>query len=185
MIHSNFVHLHVHTYYSLLDGAAPIDRLAARAKELRMPALAITDHGQLFGAIEFYETLSRVGIKPCIGCEVYLMPQGSRHVKDVNQKGALTHLTLLVKNREGYKNLCRIVSSSYLEGFYYKPRIDKEILQEHNGGLIVLSGCLKGEISRALLEGRFEDARSAAEFYSGIFDDDRFYLEIMHQGLEG
>ncbi len=183
MIHSNFVHLHVHTYYSLLDGAAPIWKLAERAKELRMPALAVTDHGNLFGAIEFYETMQRAGIKPCIGCEVYILTQGSRHIKDINQKGALAHLTLLAKNREGYENLCQLISSSYLEGFYYKPRIDKELLSEHHGGLIALSGCLKGEVSKALEEGRAEDARASAEFYAKLFDDDRFYLEIQDHGL--
>ena len=182
MHHADFVHLHVHSYYSLLDGAAPIGGLARLARELRMPAIALTDHGNLFGAIEFYQTLSREGIKPCIGCEVYLLPRSSRLARDTRQEGGLCHLTLLVKNREGYRNLCRLISSSYLEGFYYKPRIDKQILREHNKGLIVLSGCLKGEVPAALAEGRIEDAKAAAQEYAGIFGD-RFYLEIQDQGL--
>ena len=123
--HANFVHLHVHTYYSLLDGACPIDALARKAKEYRMPALAVTDHGNLFAAIEFYLAMQKAGIKPIIGCEVYLLTKGSRKDRNLGSQGFLSHLTLLIKNREGYQNLCRMISSSYLEGFYYKPRIDK------------------------------------------------------------
>ncbi len=183
MQHSNFVHLHVHSYFSLLDGAAPISGLAHKAKEFRMPAMALTDHGNLFGAVEFYRTLSKGGVKPCIGCELYILEEGSRRDRRQEQVGLLRHLTLLVKNREGYRNLCRLISSSYLEGFYYKPRIDKEILPEYSGGLIALSGCLKGEVSNALVEGRGEDARAAARWYARLFDHNRFFLEIQDQGL--
>ena len=144
MQHSNFVHLHVHSFYSLLDGAASIEGLAERAKQMKMPALALTDHGNLFGAIDFYQTLSREGIKPCIGCEVYLLADSSRFDRDQSQVRKLHHLTLLVKNKAGYKNLCRLVSSSYLEGFYYKPRIDKDILRENCEGLIALSRLFEG-----------------------------------------
>jgi DNA polymerase-3 subunit alpha len=185
MHHSNFVHLHVHTYYSLLDGAAPIFALADKSIEFRMPALAMTDHGCLFGAIEFYETLSKAGVKPCIGCEVYVLSEGSRKVKDQSQKGALNHLTLLVKNKEGFRNLCRLVSSSYLDGFYYKPRIDKEILSENAGGLIALSGCLKGEMSQLLLMGKYDEAKDVAKHYAKIFPDNRFFLELQDHGIEG
>ncbi|MFH1829362.1 MAG: DNA polymerase III subunit alpha [Pseudomonadota bacterium] len=183
MQHSNFVHLHVHSYYSLLDGAAPIHVLAARAKEYRMPALAITDHGNLFGAIEFYQTLSKTGVKPCIGVEAYLLTKGSRFKRDLKQEGRLSHITLLCKNREGYKNLCRLISTSYLDGFYYKPRIDKEVLKELNGGLIALSGCLKGQVPSALLEGRLDEAKAAAEELAQIFKDNRFFLELQDQSL--
>lgn len=185
MYHSNFVHLHVHTYYSLLDGAAPIYALANRAAEMRMPAMAMTDHGCLFGAIEFYETLSKAGVKPCIGCEVYVLSEGSRHVKELTQGGSLNHLTLLVKNKEGYRNLCKLISASYLEGFYYKPRIDKEILAEHTSGLIALSGCLKGEVSQALFNGRYDEARQVAEYYANLFPEERFFLELQDHGIEG
>ncbi len=183
MQHSNFVHLHVHSYYSLLDGAAPISVLAERAKEYRMPALAITDHGNLFGAIEFYQTLSRAGIKPCIGVEAYLLTKGSRFTRDLKQEGKLSHITLLCKNREGYRNLCKLISTSYLDGFYYKPRIDKEVLRELNGGLIALSGCLKGEVPSAIMEGKIDEARQAAEQLASIFTDNRFFLEIQDQSL--
>ncbi len=183
MYHSNFVHLHVHSYYSLLDGAAPIEALANRAKELKMPALAITDHGNLFGAIEFYQTLSKAGVKPCIGCEAYLLTKGSRLVRNLGQEGSLSHITLLCKNREGYRNLCRLVSSSYLEGFYYKPRIDKEILREHSKGLIALSGCLKGEVAQALTAGNWDMAKGAAEELATIFPENRFFLELQDHNL--
>ena len=183
MYHSNFVHLHVHSFYSLLDGAAPIEALANRAKELKMPALAITDHGNLFGAIEFYQTLSKAGVKPCIGCEAYLLTKGSRLVRNLGQEGSLSHITLLCKNREGYRNLCRLVSSSYLEGFYYKPRIDKEILREHSKGLIVLSGCLKGEVAQALAAGNWDAAKGAAEELAAIFPENRFFLELQDHNL--
>jgi DNA polymerase-3 subunit alpha len=185
MHHSNFVHLHVHSYYSLLDGASPIDLLAAKAKEYRMPAMAITDHGNLFGAIEFYQTMSRAGVKPCIGCEAYVLTKGSRFTRDLGGQGRLSHLTLLCKNREGYKNLCRLLSTSYLDGFYYKPRIDKEVLREFSGGLIALSGCLRGEVSQALSENDVEEARLAAAEYASIFDNNRFFLELQDQGLPG
>jgi DNA polymerase-3 subunit alpha len=185
MQHSGFVHLHVHSYYSLLDGAAPIGKLAEKASSFRMPALAITDHANLFGAVEFYQTLSKAGVKPVIGSEVYLLTKGSRFVRDLKQEGMLAHLTLLVKNRTGYKNLCRLLSSAHLEGFYYKPRIDMEILREHHEGLIALSGCLSGEISKHLLEDRWDEAKEAAANYSQIFDDNRFFLEVQDQGLPG
>ncbi len=183
MQHSNFVHLHVHSFYSLLDGAASITGLAQKAKDMRMPALALTDHGNLFGAVDFYQTLSKEGIKPCIGCEVYLLGKSSRLDRNQSQVRDLHHLTLLVKNKVGYKNLCRLVSSSYLEGFYYKPRIDKDLLREHSEGLIALSGCLRGEVTSALAEDRYDDARVIAEDMAAIFPNDRFFLEIQDHGI--
>jgi len=185
MLHAPFVHLHLHTYYSLLDGAIPIEALALRAKELKMPAIAMTDHGNMFGAIEFYQTIQKHGIKPIIGCEAYVVSKGSRKERGGNQEGFTTHLVLLCKNRVGYKNLCRLISSSYLEGFYYKPRIDKDLLREYNEGLIASSACLKGEIPRAILEDRWDDATAAAKEYAAIFTGNRFFLELQDQGLEG
>ncbi len=185
MLHAPFVHLHVHTYYSLLDGACPIEALALRAKELKMPAIAMTDHGNLFGAIEFYQTIQKHGIKPIIGCEAYVVSKGSRKERGAGQEGFTTHLVLLCKNRAGYKNLCRLISSSYLEGFYYKPRIDKDLLREHNEGLIALSACLKGEIPRAITDGKMNEAAAAAKEYASIFTDNRFFLELQDQGIEG
>ncbi len=185
MHHSNFVHLHLHTQYSLLDGAIRPEALIARAKEFRMPAVAVTDHGNLFGAVEFYQKAMAKGIKPIIGCEVYVAP-GSRHDRTIANKGegAAFHLVLLVKNAQGYKNLCRLLSKAYLEGFYYKPRVDKELLKECNEGLIALSACLHGEVPYLVGSGRMEDALKAAEFYKKTFSDRRFYLEIQHNGFE-
>jgi DNA polymerase-3 subunit alpha len=185
MQHAPFVHLHVHTYYSLLDGAAPIGKLADKAASFRMPALAITDHANLFGAVEFYQTLSRAGVKPIIGCEIYYLTKGTRFKKDLKQGGMLAHLTLLAKNRTGYRNICRMISGAYLDGFYYKPRVDGELLRECNDGLIALSGCLSGEISAHLLADREEEAYAAAKEYAAIFDRDRLYLELQDQGLDG
>ncbi len=178
MKHSPFVHLHVHSNYSLLDGAAPIKKLAERSHELGMPALALTDHGCLFAAVEFYQVLSRQGVKPCIGCEAYLMTKGSRFDRGAHQRGMLSHLTLLAKNKQGYQNLCKLVSTSYLDGFYYKPRIDKDILSEHADGLIALSGCLKGWQSQLLLHDDYDAAKDATEFMVGIFGADNYYIEL-------
>ncbi len=183
MPHADFVHLHVHSYYSLLDGALPIGVMAERARQYQMPALALTDHGSLFGAVEFYQTVQKAGIKPLIGCEMYLPIRGDRHTRDASGSGRNFHLTLLVKNREGWRNLCRLVSSSYLEGFYYKPRIDKGILRENNKGLICLSGCLKGEISQALVQENIDEARRLAEEMASIFTENRFFLEIQDHGI--
>ena len=146
MKHSEFVHLHIHTQYSLLDGAIRLDDLFKKAHKYKMPALAITDHGNMFGAIDFYQKAYNSGIKPIIGCEVYVAP-GSRFEKDSRGiKDTSYHLILLAKDQIGYKNLLSLVSKGYLEGFYYRPRIDKELLKTHNEGLIALSSCLHGEI---------------------------------------
>ena len=178
MKHANFVHLHLHTQYSLLDGANRLEDLFARAKDFRMPALAITDHGAMFGALDFYQQALKAGIKPIIGCEVYVAP-GSRFEKTA--KGiseASYHLILLAKNLQGYRNLLKLVSLGYFEGFYYRPRVDKEILQKYNEGLIALSACLKGEIPFHLVNGDEKKAAAAAEEFKSIFPDRRFYLEL-------
>ncbi|HEC69689.1 MAG TPA: DNA polymerase III subunit alpha [Candidatus Omnitrophica bacterium] len=183
MVHSDFVHLHVHTQYSLLDGACLLTRLVEKAKEFKLPALAITDHGNLFGAIEFYNLCLQAGIKPIIGAECYLAPN-SRWNKDSKNNGENQyHLVLLAKDLSGYKNLIKLVSRGYLEGFYYKPRIDKELLSQYSEGLICLSSCLKGEIASLILGGKISSAYKVCDDYLQIFGKDNFYLEIMENGL--
>ncbi len=184
MEHSRFVHLHCHSEYSLLDGANKIDRMFARVKALKQPALAMTDHGNMFGAIEFYREALGHGIKPIIGCEIYVAPTSRFERKGVDRgpKEYNNHLILLAMNKEGYRNLCKLVSLGYMEGFYYKPRIDKDLLKELNGGLIALSACLQGEVSQALSAGLYEKARSAVEQYASIFGD-RYYIEIQDNKL--
>jgi DNA polymerase-3 subunit alpha len=184
MEHSRFVHLHCHTEYSLLDGANKIDKLFDRIKALKQPAVAMTDHGNMFGAVEFYREAISHGIKPIIGCEIYVAP-GSRFEKKGIDKGPKEynhHLILLAMNREGYRNLCKLVSLGFMEGFYYRPRIDKELLEEFNGGLIALSACLQGEVSQALSSDQVEKAKAAAESYLSIFGD-RYYIEIQDNKL--
>src|SRR5262245_10037757 len=184
MEHSRFVHLHCHTEYSLLDGANKVDKMFERIKALKQPAVAMTDHGNMFGAIEFYREAMSHGIKPIIGCEVYVAPTSrfERKGGDKGPKEYNNHLILLAMNQDGYRNLCKLVSLGYMEGFYYKPRIDKELLKELNGGLIALSACLQGEVCQALSYGNYERAKSAAEQYASIFGD-RYYIEIQDNKL--
>src|SRR6476469_8989980 len=158
-----FVHLHCHSHYSLLDGASPIDKLIARAKSLGMSGLALTDHGNLHGALEFYQTAKKEGINPILGYEAYIAPD-SRLKRDAgNLKEASYHLTLLAQNRTGFRNLIQLTSKAYLEGFYFKPRIDRELLEQHHEGLICLSGCVSSEFSRAILKGAGADQKDLAE----------------------
>ncbi|GAG03598.1 unnamed protein product, partial [marine sediment metagenome] len=179
----NFVHLHVHSHYSLLDGACTVDALIDAAKRQGMRSLALTDHGNLFGAIEFYTKALAAGIKPIIGYEAYVAP-GSRFDKEKRTiQGASYHLILLARNEVGYKNLLKLASAAYLEGFYYKPRIDKEILSQHSEGLICLSACLKGEIAHLLTTDNMEAARRCAGEYADMFGPGNFYLELMDHGL--
>ncbi len=186
MQHSDFVHLHLHTQYSLLDGALRFDPLFQQADKYKMPALAITDHGNMFGVIDFYQKAKSYGIKPIIGCEVYVAP-GSRLEKSGVEgiSDASCHLTLLAKDNTGYKNLVKLVTMGYLEGFYYRPRIDKDILSKHSGGLIALSGCMKGEVSQLLLKGDKEGAFKVAARFREIMGNDCFYLEIQDQQIKG
>ncbi|MBI2341953.1 MAG: DNA polymerase III subunit alpha, partial [Deltaproteobacteria bacterium] len=186
MQHSQYVHLHNHSYYSLLDGALPIDAVISKAKDYKMPALAVTDHGNLFGAIEFYQKCMSHGIKPIIGCEAYIVSNGSRKDRDPRRtgEGGYNHLVLLAKNHKGYQNLCRLITLSYLEGFYYKPRIDKEILKEYNEGLIAMSACFKGEIPWLIRKGNIEEAKLACEWFLSVFSAERFFIELMDIGLE-
>ncbi|QIA26401.1 DNA polymerase III subunit alpha [Thermaerobacter sp. PB12/4term] len=176
-----FVHLHVHSEYSLLDGAARVGELAARAAELGMPALALTDHGVMYGAIDFYKACKKHGIKPIIGCELYLARR-TRHDREPKLDDQPYHLLALAQNETGYRNLIRIVSRAYAEGFYYKPRADRELLAQYSEGLIVTSGCIGSEIPRLLLEGREEEALQAVRWYLEVFGD-RFYFEIQDHGL--
>lgn len=178
---STFVHLHVHSEYSLLDGSCRLKELARKAKEEGMPAVAITDHGVLYGAIEFYEACVSEGVKPIIGCEVYVTPEG--HTKRGNKNQVLYHLILLAKNEKGYKNLMKLVTVSHIEGFYYKPRVDKELLAKYSEGLIALSGCIAGEIPSLILMGNYEEAERTALEYEEIFGKENFYLEIQKNGM--
>lgn len=178
-----FTHLHVHTEYSLLDGSAKIDELVDRAKELGMKALAITDHGVMYGAINFYKACKKAGIKPIIGCEVYVAP-GSRFDREiVKGDDRYYHLILLAKNDKGYKNLCKIVSRGFTEGYYYKPRVDMEILREYSEGLICLSACLAGEVAVALRKNDYEAAKEAAIRHREIFGEGNYYLEMQDHGI--
>ncbi len=178
-----FTHLHVHTEYSLLDGAARIDKLVARAKELGMTALAITDHGVMYGAVQFFEQCEKQGIKPIIGCEVYTAAR-SRFDKDAALDRESGHLVLLAKNEQGYRNLIRIVSRAYEEGFYYHPRVDKQLLREHSEGLICTSACLAGKVQQLLMLDDREGAKKEALELLDIFGEGNFYLELQDQGLE-
>ncbi|QWR77825.1 DNA polymerase III subunit alpha [Candidatus Magnetomonas plexicatena] len=178
MHHANYVPLHLHTQYSLLDGAIRIDELVEKAVAYKLAALAITDHGNLFGAMDFYKKVSDAGIKPIIGSEVYIS-NGSRLEKT---KGSYHHLILLAKNMDGYKNLVSLVTKAYTEGFYYKPRIDKDLLAQYSGGLIALTACMKGEVPYLLQQGQTDKAREAALFFKHIFGPD-FYIEIQSNGL--
>jgi DNA polymerase-3 subunit alpha len=174
-----FTHLHVHSHYSLLDGLAKIDELLDRAKELGMESLALTDHGVLYGAIEFYQKAKERGIKPIIGCEMYLAPNGLAN-KRAKIDDTRHHLILLAKNEKGYKNLLQLVSIAHLEGFYYKPRIDKELLQKFSEGLVGLSACVEGEVPSLVLSGKMDEAEKTAREYENILGKGNFFLEIQH-----
>ena len=176
-----FVHLHTHTEYSLLDGANKIKELPARAKELGMKAMAITDHGVMFGVVDFYKECKKVGIKPIIGCEVYVAPR-TRFDKEPNIDNKYSHLILLVKNEIGYKNLTNLVSMGFTEGFYYKPRIDLELLEKYHEGLICLSACLAGSVNKAILKEDMEEAKKIALWHKNLFGED-YYLEVQPNGL--
>ena len=176
----SFVHLHTHSEYSLLDGAAKLDDLVARAKELDMPALALTDHGNMYGAIDFYRTATKAGVKPVLGCEVYFT-KGSRLNRD--GKPDIYHLLLLAKDRDGYQNLMAIVSEAWVTGFYYRPLVDEELLRHYAGGLIGSSACMSGIVSKSVENGELGEARSWAERYASIFAPGDFYIELQQQGI--
>ncbi len=178
-----FTHLHVHTEYSLLDGSSKIGELAARAKELGMDSMAITDHGVMYGVIDFYRAARAAGIKPIIGCEVYVAP-GSRFDREtVHGEDRYYHLVLLAENNTGYQNLMKIVSKGFVDGFYYKPRIDEEVMREYHEGIIALSACLAGEVPRYLEKGLYEEAKEAAKRYLEIFGEGNYFLELQDHGI--
>lgn len=177
----NFTHLHVHTEYSLLDGSNKIKELIARVKELGMDSVAITDHGVMYGVIDFYREAKKNGIHPVLGCEVYVAP-GSRFDKE-SKGGRYHHLVLLAENDTGYHNLMKIVSRGFTEGFYYKPRIDKALLREYHEGIIALSACLAGEIPDYIEKGLYDEAKKAALEMEEIMGKDNFFLELQDHGI--
>lgn len=177
-----FCHLHLHTEYSLLDASGKIKNLVKKAKELGMESMAITDHGVMYGCVDFYKEAKEAGIKPILGCEVYVASK-SMHIKNVDKDNATNHLVLLVKNETGYNNLMKIVSTASIEGFYYKPRVDHDFLREHSEGIIALSACLGGEVQKALLNDNYEKAKEIALLYNDIFKEG-FYLELQNHGME-
>ena len=180
----NFVHLHIHSEYSLLDGANRIKDIPVRAKELGMDSIAITDHGVMYGVIDFYKACKKEGIKPIIGCEVYVAPRGrTRHDKEPGVDNKYNHLILLAKNMQGYRNLSKLVSIGFTEGYYYKPRIDYEVLEKYSEGLICLSACLAGAVNQALLNGREEEAEDIANWHRSVFGED-YYIEIQNNGIQ-
>ncbi len=182
---SQFVHLHLHTDYSLLDGACDVEKLCQRVHELGMPAVAMTDHGNIFGAVHFANAAYKHGVKPIVGCELYVCKKDDHHTERTPPEGdTYNHLLVLAENEEGYRNLVKITSEASLHGFYYKPRISKKFLAEHSRGLIGLSGCLKGEVAERLMENNYDAARAAAGQFADIFGKENFFLEIQDQGLE-
>ncbi len=178
-----FAHLHCHTHYSLLDGANKVPELVKKVKELGMDSCAITDHGNLYGALEFYQTCKKEGVNPILGYEAYVAPGHRTDRSSSRMKDAAFHLTLLAMNRTGFQNLVKMASKAYLEGFYYKPRIDKELIEQHSEGIICLSGCASSELSRLLLAEDFERSENLVKWYVEKFGD-RFYMEIQNGGVE-
>ena len=179
----SFVHLHVHSEYSLLDGACRISSMMDRVKELGQTAIALTDHGVMYGCIDFYKAAKAAGIKPIIGCEVYVARRGMEdRIHGIDNKRY--HLVLLCKDRKGYENLCLLVSEAHIRGFYGKPRVDLELLEKHHEGLIALSACLAGGVSQRLMDEDYEGARDYALRMSEIFGSDNFYLEMQDHGID-
>ena len=179
----DFVHLHLHTEYSLLDGCCRIDKLMQAVAANGQKSVALTDHGVMYGAVDFYKAAKANGIKPIIGCEVYVAPR-ARTDKQKPLDSEYTHLVLLCKNNEGYQNLIKMVSLAFTEGFYSKPRVDRELLEKHHGGLIALSACLAGEIPRRILRNDYEAAKETALWYNKVFGQGNYYLELQDHGIE-
>ncbi|MBD5452782.1 MAG: PHP domain-containing protein, partial [Lachnospiraceae bacterium] len=178
-----FTHLHVHTEYSLLDGSNKIKEYVARVKELGMTAAAITDHGVMFGVIDFYKAANAAGINPILGCEVYVAPNSRFDREQTHGEDRYYHLVLLAENNQGYQNLMKIVSKGFVEGYYYKPRVDMEILETYHEGIIALSACLAGEVQRYLVKGLYEQAKEAAFKYERCFGKGNFFLELQDHGI--
>src|SRR5438046_749228 len=181
---SQFVHLHLHTDYSMLDGACDVEKLVHRVKELGMPAVAMTDHGNIFGAVHFVNAAHKAGVKPIVGCELYVCKKEDHNIERTPPEGdTYNHLLVLAENEEGYRNLTKITSEASLRGFYYKPRVSKKFLAEHSKGLIGLSGCLKGEVCEELMGGQYGKAKSAAGCCREIFGKNNLFIEIQDKGL--
>ena len=181
----NFIHLHVHTEYSLLDGAAPVKKLVKTAKELGMPALAMTDHGNMYGTIKFVDACKSEGIKPIIGCEFYTTENMHVHEgRNTEEQNKNCHLVLLAKNYEGYKNLAKLNSYAWIDGYHYKPRIDLELLEKHSDNLVCLSACIAGAIPRYILRNDYEGAKAYALKLKNMFAEGDFYIELQNHGLE-
>src|SRR5215207_3157732 len=180
---AEFVHLHLHTEFSLLDGACRIGEMLDRAAELKMPAVAVTEHGNMFSAVAFHDEAKKRGINPILGCEVYVAP-GDRRDKSGIPGETANHLVLLSETTEGFHNLIKLVSAGYTEGFYYKPRIDKELLAQHSKGLIGRSACLKGEVAEGLYKDRYEKSKTAAGMFSEILGPGNFFLEMHAHGIQ-
>src|SRR6187399_3629348 len=178
-----FVHLHLHTEFSLLDGACRIGEMLDRAAQLKMPAVAVTEHGNMFSAVSFHDEARKRGINPILGCEVYVAP-GARTDRSGTPGETANHLVLLAETNEGFHNLIKLVSSGYTDGFYYKPRIDKALLAQHSKGLIGLSSCLKGEVATGLRTDQAKKAIEAAARYRDILGEGNFFLEMQNQGIE-
>ena len=176
MSEKNFTHLHVHSEYSLLDGAAPVKGLVKAAKEMGMNSIAITDHGVMYASVDFYKEALKEGIKPIIGCEVYVS-QRTRFDKQKELDSRMYHLVLLAKNNNGYKNLIKIVSDGFVDGYYYKPRVDKELLKAYSADLICMSACLAGELNSYILDGEYEKAKQTALWYKEVFGAENYFIE--------
>src|SRR5437879_8741608 len=183
MPRDSFVHLHLRPEYSRLDGAVRMKELMQKAVEFGMPAVAVTDHGNLFGAIEFYQEATRAGIKPIIGCEAYVAPRSHKE-KATSMREAAYHFTLLAQDDTGYRNLVKLITTAHLDGFHYRPRIDKELLAQHSSGLIGLSGCLAGEVNSAIQANNIQKATQAAADYRDILGADNFFIELHNHGME-
>ena len=179
-----FTHLHVHTEYSLLDGSCKIRELVQRAKELGFKHLAITDHGVMYGVIHFYEACREAGINPILGCEVYVAPKSRKDREPGANEERYHHLILLAENNQGYQNLIKIVSQGFKDGFYYRPRVDKDVLRQYSEGIICSSACLAGEVQRYLKNGLYDDAKRVALEYRGIFGEGNYFLELQDHGYE-
>ena len=177
-----FTHLHVHSEYSLLDGSAKINELVSAAAVMGMDSIALTDHGVMYGIIDFYKAARNQGIKPILGCEVYVAP-GSRFDKTKGEGNAYTHLVLLAENQQGYQNLIKLVSLGFTEGFYYKPRVDTELLRQYHDGLIAMSACMAGSAARAVTQGNPRKAKEEALLYDEIFGRGNYFLELMNHGI--
>ena len=178
-----FVHLHCHSDYSLLDGACKTSKMVEQAARMEMPALALTDHGNMFGAIEFYKAARKAGVKPIVGMEAYTVSGNMREKKNTGTS-RYNHMTLLVKDAEGYRNLVKLSSAAYLEGFYYKPRVDFDTISKHTNGIIALSGCVKGPVAELLYYDKYDEARQTAGMLRDMFGEENFFIEIMDHNLE-